>query len=167
MSVSVADEPTCTTVRDSSCSLLGDQAGIESALNYGVIYIHLRHVEATPHGLLIWARKPFGGVDDIADIDNRVDRLLSVTGQDTVELITGKPAYTTTAYYPRCSMTFSMRQPLAPRILWQWGNRVARVGWGVDNHRLVRSVRWGRRGQERPAPRRKHCWRQGIPRGLR
>ena len=158
MSVSVADEG-LAYVHDGEGQLLqlqlGDQAGIESALNYGVIYIHLRHVEATPHGLLIWARKPFGGVDDIADIDNRVDRLLSVTGQDTVELITGKPAYTTTAYYPRCSMTFSMRQPLAPRILWsQWGNRVAVSAWGgfridvMDNHRLVRSVRWAGVGEQ-------------------
>ena len=66
MSVSVADEG-LAYVHDGEGQLLqlqlGDRAGIESALNYGVIYIHLRHVEATPHGLLIWARKPFGGVD--------------------------------------------------------------------------------------------------------
>ena len=109
MSVSVADEG-LAYVHDGAGQLLrlqlGDQAGTESALNYGVIYMSLRHVEATPQGLLIWARVPFGGVDDIVDIDNRLDRLLSVTGQDTVELITGKPAYTTTAYYPRCSFTF-------------------------------------------------------------
>ena len=158
MSVSVADEG-LAYVHDGEGQLLqlqlGDQAGIESVFHYGVIYIHLRHVEATPHGLLIWARKRFGGVEDIVDIDNRVDRLLSVTGQDTVELITGKPAYTTTAYYPRCSMTFSMSQPLAPQILWsQWGNRVAVSAWGgfridiMDDHRLVRSVRWAGVGEQ-------------------
>ncbi|MCY4400276.1 MAG: hypothetical protein OXE96_13200 [Gemmatimonadetes bacterium] len=134
---------------------LGDRAGIESALNYGVIYVHLRHVEATPHGLLIWARAPFAGTESIEELDNRVVRLLSVTGQDTVELITGKPGHMTTAYYPRCSMTFSMRQPLAPRTLWsQWGNRVAISAWGgfridiMDNHRLVRSVRWAGVGEQ-------------------
>ena len=158
MSVSVAGEGRAY-VHDGEGQLLqlqlGDQAGIESAFHYGVIYIHLRHVEATPRGLLIWARKRFGGVEDIVDIDNRLDRLLSVTGQDTVELITGKPAYTTTAYYPRCSFTFSIPQPLAPRILWsQWGNRVAVSAWGgfridvMDNHRLVRSVRWAGVGEQ-------------------
>lgn len=128
---------------------LGDQVGVESGLNYSVIYVFLRHVEATPQGLLIWARARFQGTESVEEMDGRVERLLSVTGQDTVEVITGKPGYMTTAYYPRCSFTFSIRQPLAPRARWsQWGNRVAVNAWGgfrvdiLENHRLVRSIRW-------------------------
>ena len=134
---------------------LGDRAGIESVLNYGVINMGLRHVEATPRGLLIWARVPFAATQSIEELDNRVERLLSVTGQDTVELVTGKPAYKTTAYYPRCSFTFSIHQPLAPRINWsQWGNRVAVSAWGgfridvLEDHRLVRSARWAGVGEQ-------------------
>ena len=65
MSVSVADEGLADVHVGEGQLLqlqLGDQAGIESTLNYGVIYIHLRHVEATPHGLLICARNRLGGL---------------------------------------------------------------------------------------------------------
>jgi hypothetical protein len=152
MSVSVLDDG-LAYVHDGAGQLvrlqLGDQAGDETALNYGVIYAYLRHVEATPQGLLVWARARFQDTDSVEEMDNRVERLLSVTGQDTVEVITGRPGYMTTAYYPRCSFTFSIRQPLAPRIRWsQWGNRVAVNAWGgfrvdvLEDHRLVRSIRW-------------------------
>ena len=74
MSVSVADEG-LAYVHDGEGQLvqlkLGDQAGTESALNYGVIYMSLRHVEATPQGLLIWARVPFAGTESIEELDNR------------------------------------------------------------------------------------------------
>ena len=158
LSVSVAGEGRAY-VHDGEGQLvqlqLGDQAGTESALNYGVIHMSLRHVEATPQGVLIWARVPFAGTESIEELDNRVERLLSVTGQDTVELVTGKPGYMTTAYYPRCSFTFSIRQPLAPLINWsQWGNRVAVSAWGgfridvLEDHRLVRSARWAGVGEQ-------------------
>ena len=157
MSVSVLDDGR-VYVHDGAGQLvqlrMGDQAGTESAFNYGVILANLRHVEATPLGLLIWARRRVGGSEPVVDVDNRVERLLSVAGRDTVELITGKSAYSTTAYYPRCSFTFSIRQPLAPRNRWsQWGNRVAVSAWGgfridiLDDHRLVRSVRWAGVGE--------------------
>ena len=158
VSVSVPDERR-VYVHDGEGQLvqlqLSDRAGTESALNYGVINMGLRHVEATSHGLLIWARKPFGGTQSIDEIDNRVVRLLSVSGEDTVALIPGKPGYSTTAYYPRCSFTFTIAQPLAPRILWsQWGNRVAVSAWGgfridvLEDHRLVRSARWAGVGEQ-------------------
>ena len=131
----------------------GDATGSESALNYSVIVMNLRHVEATPRGLLIWARVPFTQVEP-AEIDNRVVRLLSVRGEDTLPLIPGKPGHSTTAYYPRCKFTFSIHQPLAPRIRWShWGNRVAVSAWGgfridvLEDHRLVRSVRWAGVGE--------------------
>ncbi len=158
VSVSVPDERR-VYVHDGEGQLvqlqLSDRAGTESALNYGVINMGLRHVEATSHGLLIWARKPFGGTQSIDEIDNRVVRLLSVSGKDTVALIPGKPGYSTTAYYPRCSFTFTIAQPLAPRILWsQWGNRVAVSAWSgfridvLEDHRLVRSARWAGVGEQ-------------------
>ena len=158
VSVSVPDERR-VYVHDGEGQLvqlqLSDRAGTESALNYGVINMGLRHVEATSHGLLIWARKPFGGTQSIEEIDNRVVRLLSVRGEDTVALIPGKPGYSTTAYYPRCNFTFTIAQPLAPRILWsQWGNRVAVSAWGgfridvLEDHRLVRSARWAGVGEQ-------------------
>ena len=152
MSVSVLDDG-IAYVHDGAGQLvrlqLGDQAGVESAFNYSVIHIYLRHVEATPQGLLIWARARFQDAESVEEMDARVERLLSVTGQDTIEVITGKPGYMTTAHYPRCSFTFSIRQPLAPRTKWsQWGNRIAVNAWGgfrvdiLEDHRLVRSIRW-------------------------
>ena len=133
---------------------MGDQAGTDSAFNYAVIYIYLRHVEATSRGLLIWARRRINPTGPNVGYDDWVERLLSVTGRDTVELISGKPSYSTTAYYPRCSFTFAIRQPLAPRNRWsQWGDRVALTAWGgfridmLDDHRLVRSVRWAGVGE--------------------
>ncbi len=84
----------------------------------------------------------------------RVVRLLSVRGEDTLPLIPGKPGHSTTAYYPRCKFTFSIHQPLAPRIRWShWGSRVAVSAWGgfridvLEDHRLVRSVRWAGVGE--------------------
>ena len=93
-----------------------------------------------------------------AEIDSRVVRLLSVRGEDTIPLIPGKPGHSTTAYYPRCNFTFSIHQPLAPRIRWShWGDRVAVSAWGgfridvLEDHRLVRSVRWVGVGEREPS----------------
>ena len=138
----------------------GDETGREAALNYSVINMHLRHVESTPRGLLIWARVRFTETESVAELDARVVRLLSVQGEDTVALIPGKPGHSTTAHYPECGFTFTIRQPLAPRIRWShWGDRVAVSAWGgfridvLEGHRFVRSVRWagvGDRDLSRP-----------------
>ena len=157
MSVSVLDDGRAY-VHDGAGQIvelrMGEQAGTESAFNYAVILANLRHVEATPRGLLIWARRRINRTGPNEGYDDWVERLLSVTGRDTVELISGKSSYRTTAYYPRCSFTFSIRQPLAPRNRWsQWGDRVALSAWGgfridiLDDHRLVRSVRWAGVGE--------------------
>ncbi len=132
----------------------GDESGSESPFNYSVINMGLRHVEATPQGLLIWARAPFTESTTVAELDARVVRLLSVRGNDTVPLIPGNPGHMTTAHYPRCNFTFSIHQPLAPRIRWShWEDRVAVSAWGgfridvLEGHRLVRSVRWAEVGE--------------------
>ena len=133
---------------------MGDQTGTDSAFNYAVILANLRHVEATSRGFLIWARRRINPTGPNVGYDDWVERLLSVTGRDTVELISGKSAYRSTAYYPRCSFTFSIRQPLAPRNRWShWGDRVALTAWGgfridiLDGHRLETSVRWAGVGE--------------------
>jgi len=132
----------------------GEESGSESPFNYSVINMGLRHVEATPQGLLIWARARFTETTTVAELDARVVRLLSVRGEDTIPLIPPNPGHTTTAHYPRCKFTFSIHQPLAPRIRWsQWGDRVAVSAWGgfridvLEGHRLVRSVRWAGVGE--------------------
>ena len=58
--------------------------------------------------------------------------------------------------HPRCSFTFSLHQPLAPRIRWsQWGDHVAVSVWGgfrvdvLEDNRLVRSIRWAGVGENR------------------
>ena len=124
--------------------------GTDSPLKHSVINMGLRHAEVTPAGILIWARERYTGSD------NRLDRLLSVSGLDTTALISGKPAHRTTAYYPRCSFTFTIHQPLAPRIWWsQWGDQVAVSAWGgfrvdvLEGHGLVRSIRWAGVGEDR------------------
>lgn len=157
MSVSVLDDGR-TYVHDGAGQIvelrMGDMTGTESAFNYAVIYVYLRHVEATSRGFLIWARRRINPTGPNIGYEDWVERLLSVTGRDTVELISGKSSYNTTAYYPRCSFTFGIRQPLAPRNRWsQWGDRVALTAWGgfridiLDDHRLVRSVRWAGVGE--------------------
>ena len=157
MSVSVLDDGRAY-VHDGAGQIvelrMGDQAGTESAFNYAVILTSLRHVEATSRGFLIWARRRINPTGPNVGHDDWVERLLSVTGRDTVELISGKSSYSTTAYYPRCSFTFSIRQPLAPRNRWsQWGDRVALAVWGgfridmLENHRLITSVRWAGVGE--------------------
>ena len=124
--------------------------GTDSPLAYGIIHYKFRHAETTPDGLLIWAHERYSGSDD------RLDRLLSVRGADTTAVIAGKPSHRTTAYYPRCSFTFSIHQPLAPQIWWsQWVDRVALSAWGgfrvdvLDEHRLVMSIRWAGVGEKR------------------
>lgn len=157
MSVSVLDDGRAY-VHDGAGQIvelrMGDQTGTESAFNYAVILTSLRHLEATSRGLLIWARRRINPTGPNVGHDDWVERLLSVTGRDTVELISGKSSYSTTAYYPRCSFTFSIRQPLAPRNRWsQWGDRVALSAWGgfridiLEDHRLVRSARWAGVGE--------------------
>ncbi|MCZ0934137.1 MAG: hypothetical protein OXJ54_03040 [Gemmatimonadetes bacterium] len=157
MSVSVLDDGR-VYVHDGAGQIvelrMGDETGTESAFNYAVIYTNLRHVEATSRGLLIWARRRINPTGPNIGHDDWVERLLSVTGRDTVELISGKSSYSSTAYYPRCSFTFSIRQLLAPRNRWsQWGDHVALTAWGgfridmLDDHRLVRSVRWAGVGE--------------------
>lgn len=157
MSVSVLDDGRAY-VHDGAGQIvelrMGDETGTESAFNYAVIYIYLRHVEVTSRGFLIWARRRINRTGPNVGHDDWVERLLSVTSRDTVELISGKPSYSTTAFYPRCSFTFAIRQPLAPRNRWsQWGDRVALTAWGgfridiLDDHRLVRSVRWAGVGE--------------------
>ncbi len=128
---------------------LDQLAGTDSPFHYGVIYTRLRQVEVTPAGLLVWAREEYYGTG------NPLDRLLSVAGPDTTAVISGKPSHLTAAYYPRCSMTFGLHQPLAPRIRWsQWGTRVAVSVWGgfrvdvLDNHQVVRSIRWAGVGEQ-------------------
>lgn len=157
MSVSVLDDGRAY-VHDGAGQIvelrMGDQTGTESGFNYAVILTSLRHVEATSHGFLIWARRRINPTGPNVGYDDWPERLLSVTGRDTVELISGKSSYSTTAYYPRCSFTFSIRQPLAPRNRWsQWEDRVALSAWGgfridiLEAHRLVRSVRWAGAGE--------------------
>ena len=129
---------------------LDQPTGTESPFGYSVIYARLRHAEFTPAGILVWARERYSGSN------NRLDRLLSVRGQDTITLVSGKPSYRTAVYYPRCRFTFSLHQPLAPRIRWsQWGDHVAVSVWGgfrvdvLEDHRLVRSIRWAGVGENR------------------
>ncbi|MDE2751641.1 MAG: hypothetical protein OXI83_03600 [Gemmatimonadota bacterium] len=152
MSVSVRDDGRAY-VHDGAGQIvelrMGDQAGTESAFNYAVILASLRHVEATSRGFLIWARRRINPTGPNVGHDDWVERLLSVTGRDTVELISGKSSHSTTASYPRCSFTFSIRRPLAPQNRWShWGDRVALTAWGgfridiLDDHRLDTSVRW-------------------------
>ena len=129
---------------------LDQPTGTESPFNFTVINSRMCHAEFTPAGILVWARERYSGSD------NRLDRLLSARGQDTTALISGKPSYRTAVYYPRCSFTFSLHQPLAPRIRWsQWGDHLAVSVWGgfrvdvLEDNRLVRSIRWAGVGENR------------------
>ena len=129
---------------------LDQPTGTDSPLKHSVINMGLRHAEVTPAGIFIWARERYTGSDD------RLDRLLSARGPDTTALISGKPAHRTTAYYPRCSFTFTLHQPLAPRIWWsQWGDHVAVSAWAgfrvdvLEGHGLLRSIRWAGVGEDR------------------
>lgn len=99
---------------------IGEEAGTDTPYRYSVVNMYFRHVEWTPSGILLWARQPYTGND------TRMDRLLLVEGSDTTTVISGRPAHSTTAYYPDCGITFTLHQPLAPRIRWsQWGDRFA------------------------------------------
>ena len=129
---------------------LDQPTGTETPFGYSVINSNMRHAEFTPGGILVWARERYSGSN------NRLDRLLSVRGQDTTPLISGKPSYRTAVYYPRCKFTFGLHQPLAPQIWWsQWGDHVAVSAWGgfrvdmLEDHRLVRSIRWAGVGEDR------------------
>lgn len=104
---------------------INERRGVETPFQYAVINVSLRHVIATPPGLLAWARQPYAGTD------MRTDRLLSIVGSDTTAVISGHSSHSTTAHYPDCGMTFTLPQPLAPRILWsRWADRVAVSIWG-------------------------------------
>jgi hypothetical protein len=117
----------------------------QAAFGFSVISNRLRHLDLTPSGRVLWARDRYTGSDD------RLDRLLLVPALgDTVELVAGKPSYTSTADYPRCGMRFTVRIPHSPSIHWsQWGERIAVAVWGEDRvdlfvaGRLARSLRLG------------------------
>ena len=125
-----------------------DGGVVERAAPPSVIHMWFGHVQALPDRLAFWDRDVF------TVTENRRDRLLSVRGADTVSLVESKPAYSSTAYHPRCSATFTIAMPLSPQIRWsQWENRVVvvagpdfQVDW-FDGPRLVRRSTFGE-----PAP---------------
>lgn len=125
-----------------------DGGFVERAAPRSVIHMWFEHVQAPPDRLAFWDRDVF------TVTENRRDRLLSVRGADTVSLVEGKPAYSSTAYHPRCSATFTIAMPLSPQIRWsQWENRVVvvagpdfQVDW-FDGPRLARRSTFGE-----PAP---------------
>ena len=121
----------------------------QPAYPFSVITNRLRHFEIVPGGTVMWARDRFAGSDD------RFDRLLLLSADDTVALVAGTPRPTSTAQYPACGMTFTMSVPLSPSIRWaQWGQRIAVALWGedrvdlFDGLRLTRSLRLAPAGPE-------------------
>ncbi len=109
-----------------------------------VIHNRFRHLGLGPGGAAFWVRDPPFGSDD------RYDQLLWVRGTDTIQMVADKPAYRSTAEYPKCGMRFSLAIPMSPFIYWaQSGDRVAVSSWGqyrvdvFNEGRLVRSVRLG------------------------
>lgn len=107
---------------------IGERRGVDTPFQYAVINMSLRHVMATPTGLLAWARQSW---PPPAGTEMRMDRLLSIVDSDTTVLISGQSSHSTTAHYPDCGITFTIPQPLAPRILWsRWADRVAVSIWG-------------------------------------
>jgi hypothetical protein len=106
-------------------------------------------MDAVPGALVFWARDRAGGDDE------RLDRLLLVSGADTTELLAGRSSYRSTANYPACRMAFTVGVPLAPGIYWaQSGSRLAVAAWDedridiFDGPRLTRSIRLAPRGPE-------------------
>lgn len=128
---------------------IDERRGVDTPFQHAVIHMSLRHVMATPTGLLLWSRQRYAGSD------TRLDRLFSVVGSDTTALISGKPSHSTTAHYPDCGMTFTLPQPLSPRISWsRWADRVAVSVWGgfrvdvFEHHLPTMSIRWAQGSNE-------------------
>jgi hypothetical protein len=122
---------------------MGQRTGRDEPFPHAVINIALRQVVATPTGLWVWAREPYSGTD------TRMDRLLLIVESDTTAPVSEHPSHSTTAHYPRCGMTYTLPQPLAPRLVWsRWGDRLALSTWGgfrvdvFDGNRLAMSLRW-------------------------
>jgi hypothetical protein len=121
---------------------INQRTGFDVPFPHAVVHIALRQVVATPTGLLVWARQPYSGTD------TRTDQLISIIGSDTTALISEQPSHSTTAHYPDCGITFTLPQPLAPRLVWsRWGDRVALSTWGgfrvdvLEGHRVAMSIR--------------------------
>ena len=140
------------TVHDAGRALFvsysADGELVERAAPPSVIHMWFGHVQALPDRLAFWDRDVF------TITENRLDRLISVNGTDTIRLIESKPVHTSTAYHPRCRARFTIAMPLSPSIRWsQWEDRVVvvagpdfQVDW-FDGTRLVRRSTFGE-----PAP---------------
>lgn len=114
-----------------------------------VIHTRFRHFAATPTGHVLWARDPRRGSAE------RFDRLLRVTGDDTLALVAGAPVRRSTAQYAECGMAYSIAIPLSPSIRWAQAGELTAVSlWGpyrVDLYREGRPERSVRKGAP-PAP---------------
>lgn len=141
------------TVHDAGRALFVSYAAdgeiVERSAPPSVIHMWFGHVQALPDRLAFWDRDVF------TVTENRRDRLLSVRGADTVSLVESRPAYSSTAYHPRCGARFTIAMPLSPHIHWsQWENRVVvvagpdfQVDW-FDGARLVRRSTFGESAPE-------------------
>jgi len=99
----------------------------EERFGVATINTHLRHVDLVGTAVVAWMRDRYVGTDE------RHERLVWVSGGDTVNLVSLEPGRTSTAPYPACGMTFTVRVPLSPYIYWsQSGGRIAVAAWGDD-----------------------------------
>ena len=129
----------------------------ERSAPYSIISNRLRHVEAISDHFVYWQRDRFidSGGRVVANVDDRVDRLIAANGTDTISLIDSQPTHTSTAYHPRCSARFTIAIPLAPSIHWsQWGDRFVVVAWPdfqvawFEGVRLLRRASFGEQAPE-------------------
>ena len=129
----------------------------ERSAPYSIISDRLRHVEAISDHLVYWQRDRFIDSDGrvVANVDDRVVRLIAANGTDTISLIDSQPTHTSTAYHPRCSARFTIAIPLAPSIHWsQWGDRFVIVAWPdfrvdwFEGAQLVRRASFGEQAPE-------------------
>ena len=129
----------------------------ERSAPYSIISNRLRHVEAISDHFVYWQRDRFIDSDGrvVANVDDRVVRLIAANGTDTISLIDSQPTHTSTAYHPRCSARFTIAIPLAPSIHWsQWGDRFVIVAWPdfrvdwFEGAQLVRRASFGEQAPE-------------------
>ena len=129
----------------------------ERSAPYSVISNRLRHVEAISDYFVYWQRDRFIDSEGrvVANVDDRVDRLIATKGADTINLVDSKPTHTSTAYHARCSARFTTRIPLAPSIHWsQWGDRFVIVAWPdfrvdwFEGTQLIRRASFGEQAPE-------------------
>lgn len=112
---------------------------------YAVINMGFAQFQVEPDGIVLWARPPVG---PRTAGEAREDRLIHVSGGDSVALLPPLPSHTASSHFDACGITFTMRVPLSPFPRWsQSGRRVAVSDWAeyrvdvFDGDHLVERIR--------------------------